>query len=158
YQLEREGFKVAKVHDGAAALSHVQRTLPDLILLDRMLPKLSGDELVVRLKRDPRTAEIPLIMLTAKDEEADELVGFALGADDYVRKPISMSLLLARITAVLRRREAAETVDAPLRSGEIAVDKSRHEVTVGGKFIALTATEFKLLTSLMAARGCVLDR
>lgn len=158
YQLEKEGFVCRRLHDGMTALTEIQKNPPDLILLDRMLPRLSGDELAVRLKRDRRTADIPVIMLTAKAEEADELVGFALGADDYVRKPISMNLLLARIAAVLRRREATETGGDTLRAGPIFVDKSRHEVTVDNQPVSLTATEFRILATLMGARGRVLDR
>src|SRR5262249_7306224 len=108
FQLQKEGYICRRQFDGNAALAEVQRDPPDLILLDRMLPKVSGDDVVQRLRRDPRTAGIPVIMLTAKVEETDELIGFAMGADDYVRKPFSMKLLLARITAVLRRKEALE--------------------------------------------------
>jgi two-component system phosphate regulon response regulator PhoB len=140
------------------ALAEVQRHAPDLVILDRMLPRMSGDDVARRLRRDPRTAGIPIIMLTAKAEETDALVGFALGADDYVSKPFSMKLLLARITAVLRRREAAQEQAEVLESGSIVVDRARHEVTVAGRRIPLTTTEFRVLAALMAARGRVLDR
>lgn len=158
YHLEREGYACRQAPDGALALAEVRRQVPDLIVLDRMLPKASGDEVVVRLKRDPQTASIPVIMLTAKAEETDELVGFALGADDYVTKPFSPKLLLARIAAVLRRREAATGEAEVLSAGPITLDRSRHEVTVSGSPVALTATEFRVLAALMAARGRVLDR
>lgn len=158
YHLEKEGYACRKFNDGGAVLSEVRRSAPDLILLDRMLPRTPGDEVAVRLKRDPRTAHIPIIMLTAKAEETDQLVGFALGADDYISKPFSMKLLLARIAAVLRRREAAEQDGETLSSGPIVLDRSRHEVTVEGTAVQLTATEFRVLAALMQARGRVLDR
>ncbi|MBU0638349.1 MAG: response regulator [Planctomycetes bacterium] len=158
YHLEREGYTCRRARDGNAALAEVQRHLPDLILLDRMLPALSGDEVATRLKRDPRTAAIPVIMLTAKAEETDELVGFALGADDYVRKPFSTKLLLARIAAVLRREQVAQAEHQVLSDGEVVLDRTRHEVTVGGSPVALTTTEFRILAALMAAAGRVLSR
>jgi len=158
YHLEREGYRCRRARDGEAALAEVRRSLPDLIVLDRMLPKLSGDEVATRLKRDPRSANIPIIMLTAKAEETDELVGFALGADDYVRKPFSMKLLLARITAMLRRDRAAAQIREVLSIGPVVLDRGRHEVTVQGRPVVLTATEFRILATLMAADGRVLNR
>lgn len=158
YHLEKEGYTCRRLHDGHSALAEVRRSTPDLILLDRMLPGVSGDEVVQRLKRDPRTAAIPIVMLTAKAEETDELIGFALGADDYVSKPFSMKLLLARIAAVLRRRDTVAEEGEVLTAGPIVLDRGRHEVTVEGAPIALTATEFRVLAALMAARGRVLDR
>jgi len=157
YHLEREGYACRRARDGEAALAEVQRTRPDLIVLDRMLPKLSGDEVATRLKRDARTADIPILMLTAKAEDADELVGFALGADDYVRKPFSMKLLLARIAALLRRDRAAREAEV-LTAGPLVLDRGRHEVTVAGRPVVLTATEFRILAVLMSAGGRVLDR
>lgn len=158
YHLEREGYRCRRARDGEAALAEVRRSRPDLIVLDRMLPKLSGDEVSTRLKRDPRSANIPIIMLTAKAEDADELVGFALGADDYVRKPFSMKLLLARITAMLRRDRAAAQIREVLSIGPMVLDRGRHEVTVQGRPVVLTATEFRILATLMAADGRVLNR
>lgn len=158
YHLEREGYRCRRARDGEAALAEVRRSLPDLIVLDRMLPKLSGDEVATRLRRDPRSANIPIIMLTAKAEDTDELVGFALGADDYVRKPFSMKLLLARITAMLRRDRAAGQMREVLSSGPVVLDRGRHEVTVQGRPVVLTATEFRILATLMAADGRVLNR
>jgi two-component system phosphate regulon response regulator PhoB len=158
YHLEREGYKCRRVHDGETALAEVRRARPDLIVLDRMLPKLSGDEVAVRLRRDPHTADIPIIMLTAKAEDADELVGFALGADDYVRKPFSVRLLLARIAARLRPDRVAHPKSEVLSAGPIVLDRGRHEVAVGGRSVPLTATEFRILAALMTAGGRVLDR
>lgn len=158
YHLEREGYRCRRAADGAAALSEVRRTPPDLVILDRMLPKLSGDEVATQLKRDPRTSGIPIIMLTAKAEDTDELIGFALGADDYVRKPFSIKLLLARIAAVMRRDQAGDQTRDLLHAGPVTLHRSRHEVEVQGRSVNLTATEFRILTALMAAGGRVLDR
>lgn len=158
FHLEKEGYRCRKQFDGNAALAEVQRDPPDLIILDRMLPKISGDDVANRLKRDPRTAGIPIVMLTAKVDETDELVGFALGADDYIRKPFSMKLLVARVSAVLRRKEASDQAGELLTIGPISIDRARHEVRVGDTPVQLTATEFRLLQALAAARGRVLDR
>jgi DNA-binding response OmpR family regulator len=158
YHLEREGYTCRRARDGDAALAEVRRARPDLIVLDRMLPKLSGDEVATRLRRDPHTADIPIIMLTAKAEDADELVGFALGADDYVRKPFSMKLLLARIAAALRRDRTAYPASEVLSAGPVVLDHGRHEVAVEGRSVTLTATEFRILAALMRAGGRVLDR
>jgi two-component system phosphate regulon response regulator PhoB len=158
YHLKREGFTCRLTADGTTALAEVQRSLPDLIVLDRMLPQISGDEVAKRLRSDPRTAHVPILMLTAKVEETDELIGFALGADDYVHKPFSIKLLLARIQALLRRHETRDEPREALSNGPITLDRSRHEVTVEGRPVALTATEFRLLWALMAARGRVLNR
>lgn len=158
YQLEKEGYVTRKQLDGQAAVADATRDPPDLIILDRMLPRLSGDEVAKRLKTDPRTAHVPIIMLTAKTEETDELVGFALGADDYIHKPVTMRLLLARIQAILRRKEDADQPAEVLIAGPITADRGRHQATVSGTPIGLTATEFRVLAALMSARGRVLDR
>jgi DNA-binding response OmpR family regulator len=158
YHLEREGYACRRVDDGERALAEAYRQPPDLIVLDRMLPNLSGDEVMQRLKRDSRTAGIPIIMLTAKAEDEDELVGFALGTDDYVRKPFSPKLLLARIQAVLRRQRAGAAQKDVLTVGPIVLDHGRHEVVVSNRALDLTATEFRILAALMAARGRVLTR
>ncbi|MCC6361268.1 MAG: response regulator [Phycisphaerales bacterium] len=156
--LEREGYSCRRQFDGASALAEVQRRPPDLILLDRMIPKVSGDEVARRLKREARTASIPIIMLTAKAEESDELIGFAIGADDYVRKPFTMKLLMARVAAILRRSDPAAVDTDVIASGPVVLDRSRHEVRVGEQSVSLTATEFRVLATLMLARGRVLDR
>jgi len=156
--IEREGYSCRCATSGDAALRLAGEHHPDLVIVDRMLPGLSGDEVVLRLKREPATAGLPVIMLTAKAEETDQLVGFALGADDYVTKPFSMKVLVARINAHLRRAEQAEADPDVLSGGPIRLFPSRHEVTVDGREVVLTATEFKLLRVLMAARGRVLDR
>jgi DNA-binding response OmpR family regulator len=167
YNLARNGYDAISAGDGVAALEIARRDLPDLIVLDLMMPGLDGTEVARRLKADPRTAAIPIIMLTAKGEETDVVVGLTIGADDYVTKPFSIKILLARMNTVLRRTESASTADAPgeggaggaiLRAGPLAIDTSRHEVTVEGQPVRLTLTEFKLLSALVAARGRVLTR
>jgi two-component system phosphate regulon response regulator PhoB len=125
-----------------------------------MLPGVSGDHILQQMKREPRIAGVPVLMLTAKAEESDELVGLTMGADDYVTKPFSMKLLLARVAALFRRSEAVEPTSEGdvLETGPIRVDVSRHEVRVDGVPVSLTATEFRLLRALIASGGRVLSR
>ena len=158
YNLEGEGYHCRRVGDGDSALAEVRRQPPDLIVLDRMLPGRSGDEVASQLRRDPHSAAVPIIMLTAKAEEADELVGFALGADDYITKPFSMKRLLARVAAMLRRSKIRGGEAEVLSAGPIALDESRHHVTVDGTPISLTVTEFRILKTLMRWSGRVLNR
>jgi DNA-binding response OmpR family regulator len=158
YHLEREGYQCRRADDGERALAEAYRQPPDLIILDRMLPNLAGDEVALRLKRDSRTATIPIVMLTAKAEDEDELVGFALGADDYIRKPFSVKLVLARVTAVLRRQRGSANKREVVAAGPVVLDHGRHEVLAEGRPLDLTATEFKILAALMGARGRVLTR
>jgi DNA-binding response OmpR family regulator len=136
--------------------------VPDLIVLDLMLPGVDGTEVARRLKSDPRTAGVPVVMLTAKGEETDVVVGLTIGADDYITKPFSMKILLARIAAVLRRADAAASgVGAAgelLRAGPLTIDSAKHEASVDGEVLRLTLTEFKLLKGLVEARGRVLSR
>ncbi len=163
YNLQRNGYDVLTAGTGDAALDVAARDRPNLVLLDLMLPGLSGTEVARRLRADARTAGIPIIMLTAKSEETDVVVGLTLGADDYVTKPFSMKILLARLAGVLRRAEAAgpsaAADDGPvLRAGPLAIDPAKHEVSVDGEPVKLTLTEFKLLAALVTARGRVLTR
>jgi two-component system alkaline phosphatase synthesis response regulator PhoP len=163
YNLRRNGYDVLTANGGDAAVDIATRERPSLVLLDLMLPGLSGTEVARRLKADARTAGIPLIMLTAKSEETDVVVGLTLGADDYVTKPFSMKILLARLAGVLRRAEsgapaAADAATAVLRAGPLSIDAGKHEVSVDGEPVRLTLTEFKLLAALVAARGRVLTR
>ncbi|MBN1345097.1 MAG: response regulator transcription factor [Phycisphaerae bacterium] len=158
YHLEREGYVCRVAEDGERAVAEAYRQPPDLIILDRMLPKLSGDEVATRLKRDSRTTSVPILMLTAKAEDEDELVGFALGADDYVRKPFSVKLLLPRVAAILRRQQSGGSQDEIVTGGPITLDHARHEVSADGRRLDLTATEFRILAALMSARGRVLSR
>jgi DNA-binding response OmpR family regulator len=160
YNLRRNGYEVLAAFDGREAVEIAQRETPDLILLDLMLPGMDGTEVARRLKADSRTATIPLIMLTAKGEETDVVVGLTLGADDYVTKPFSMKILLARLNTVLRRSEqvASAGESAMLKAGPLTIDAAKHEVLVDGEPVKLTLTEFKLLAALVGARGRVLTR
>lgn len=158
YHLEREGYRCRLVSDGEAGLHETYRSPPDLLILDRMLPRLSGDEVAKRVRSDPRTANVPILMITAKAEDEDELVGFALGADDYVRKPFSVKLLLARVAAILRRRDERGQAGEVYAAGPVVIDRGRHELTVGGRPVELTATEFRILDALIRASGRVLTR
>ncbi len=157
YNLQKEGYSCRCTTDGASAISEARRLPPDLVILDRMLPKKSGDEVAVALQREPQTSRVPIIMLTAKAEESDQLVGFALGAADYVTKPFSIKLLMARVAAAFKRSETASPVEQ-ISAGPIQLDESRYEVKVHGAPIALTTTEFRILKTLMSAGGRVLDR
>jgi DNA-binding response OmpR family regulator len=161
YNLGRNGYEGLVAYNGSEGLEIAQRERPDLVVLDLMLPGIDGTEVARRLKGDPRTSDIPIVMLTAKGEETDVVVGLSLGADDYVTKPFSMKVLLARIGTVLRRVDQAgeqPTDSAVLKAGPLTIDTSRHEVVVNGESIKLTLTEFKLLAALVGARGRVLTR
>lgn len=156
--LQRNGYEVLHAHDGRMGLEIARKHLPDLVMLDLMMPGLTGQEVATRLKGDPQTASIPVIMLTARGEETDIIVGLSLGADDYVTKPFSMKVLLARVATVLRRKSAADQPQNVVNTGAMVIDQSRHEITIEGKPLSLTPTEFKLLTALANARGRVLSR
>ncbi len=155
--LTREGFRCRTAKNGPEALREARAATPDLVILDLMLPDLDGLEVCRRLRSDTTTATIPIIMLTAKADEVDRVVGLEMGADDYVVKPFSPKELIARIRAVLRRaRPAADP--RVLRAGPITVDPMRHQVHVGGTAVALTPKEFDLLQALVEAAGRVLSR
>jgi DNA-binding response OmpR family regulator len=156
--LQRNGYEALTAHDGPAGLEKARREKPDMVILDVMMPGMSGRDVTMALKSDAETAGMPILMLTAKTEETDIIVGLSMGADDYVTKPFSMKVLMARVAAVLRRKASTEPAQALLVAGTIVVDQSKHEVTVGGRPINLTPTEFKLLTAIMGARGRVLSR
>lgn len=158
-RLKREHYDVEVAADGLEGLGRISSAPPDLVLLDLMLPKMSGTEVAAELRKDPRTARVPIIMLTAKGEESDIVVGLHIGADDYVTKPFSMSVLVARIAAVLRRAEMADGQECDnLTAGPICVDTHRHRVQVDGEQIVLTLTEFRILAAIIAGRGRVLTR
>jgi two-component system alkaline phosphatase synthesis response regulator PhoP len=159
YNLQRNGYKVTTATTGHAAIEIAARDLPDLIVLDLMLPGMSGTDVARKLKSDPATSAIPIVMLTAKSEETDVVVGLTMGADDYVTKPFSMKILLARLNTVLRRNEPSPVVETgTLRAGPLSIDASKHEVSIDGQPVKLTLTEFKLLSALVSARGRVLTR
>jgi len=143
--LAKEGYSVVTAADGEAALSAAEREQPDLILLDLMLPKKNGYEVCREIRAK---SNIPIIMLTARDEEPDKIVGLELGADDYITKPFSPREVVARVRAVLRRTEAEATESPVIRAGGLEIDPLRHEVKRGDEFIELTPTEFKLLETL----------
>lgn len=155
--LTREGFRCRTAAGGAQALAEVRARRPDLVILDLLLPELDGLEVCRRLRADAATAALPIIMLTARADEVDRVVGLEVGADDYVVKPFSPRELVARARAVLRRARGAEG-ERPLRVGAIALDPARHAVTVDGAAVALTPREFDLLHALMEAGGRVLSR
>jgi two-component system phosphate regulon response regulator PhoB len=158
-RLRKEGYQADIAYDGAQGLERIRSAPPDLVLLDLMLPEMSGTEVAAAVRGDPRTAGVPIIMLTARSEESDIVVGLKFGADDYVTKPFSMSVLLARIDAVLRRTSVPrESAKGLVRVGSIEIDLQRHEVHAAGRPVALTLTEFRLLSALAAAKGIVLSR
>jgi two-component system phosphate regulon response regulator PhoB len=156
--LQRNGYEALTAFEGTAGLEAARRQKPDLVILDVMMPGMSGRDVTMALKGDPETAAMPILMLTAKTEETDIIVGLSMGADDYVTKPFSMKVLMARVAAVLRRKASMEPAQALLAAGPIVVDQGKHEVTVAGRPINLTPTEFKLLTAIVSARGRVLSR
>lgn len=157
--LKNAGFTVIQAVDGPEAINKTRTQLPALIVLDIMLPGMTGLEVCKVLKGDPATAKIPVIMLTAKAEEVDRIVGLELGADDYITKPFSPRELVLRVKSVLRRGTApAGEQNDLINLGVISVDRARHQVRVKGRLVDLTATEFKLLTLLIERRGRVQNR
>lgn len=158
FNLKQAGFEVITADDGAEALKKAREAVPDLILLDLMLPEMDGIEVCKALRRDVATAAIPVIMLTAKAAEIDRVLGLELGADDYVTKPFSPRELVLRVKNLLKRKTEPQGQPEQLTFGELNIDIPRHLVTVGGKRVDLTATEFKLLTTLATRRGRVQSR
>lgn len=149
YTLKKEGYRVSKAYDGLSGLRLAGEKVPSLVLLDLMLPGLDGLEVCRRLKKNPKTAAVPVIMLTAKGSETDKVVGLEVGADDYIVKPFSMKELVARTKTILRRYEQpAEKPAAVVRFRDLEIDTDRHEVRSGGKPVELTAKEFQLLLYL----------
>jgi len=157
--LEKEGFRVSTAVTGPDGLKAARTDRPDLLVLDLMLPDMDGLEVCKRLRTEPQTATLPIIMLTAKAEESDTIIGLELGADDYVTKPFSPKALVARVKALLRRIERSKE-GAPVRSsyGALVLDRDRHEVAVNGRDVTLTAKEFGLLDYLLQHPGRVLTR
>ncbi|MFQ5708011.1 MAG: response regulator [bacterium] len=158
YHLEQADFHTLKVGSGDEALEVAQKTLPDLIILDLMLPGISGTEVCKILKQGQETCHIPIVMLTAKGEEIDRVVGFELGADDYVTKPFSPRELVLRVKAILKRLHAVASAQEIVKIGALTIDKPRHQVFLNGQAVALTATEFKLLLTLVERKGRVQTR
>lgn len=157
YHLEKAGFRCVEGMDGTSALRLIREHHPDLLILDLMLPGMDGLEICRQLRQDAATARMPILMLTAKAEEVDRVVGLEMGADDYVVKPFSPRELIARVRAILRRVQ--EPTDLSVRRiGDLEVDEARHAVTVQAIPIELTAKEFSLLCALIRANGRVLNR
>jgi len=158
--LEFEGFEIEAESTGRAGVETARARLPDLVLLDLMLPDVSGIEVCRRLKSETATRELPIVMVTAKGDEVDRVVGFELGADDYVVKPYSLRELLLRVDAVLRRRTPAQAGGSkgPLVFGKLRVDREAHRVWVDEEEITLTALELRLLSTLLERRGRVQSR
>lgn len=164
YNLSKEGYDVASAPDGEEALGRIRKEKFDLVILDLMLPGLQGMELCRIIRNDPMTASLPIIMLTAKTEELDKVLGLEMGADDYVTKPFGPRELLARVRAVMRR-SGARTEKAPrgekeavIKLGDLVIDLSAYTVTKGGTFLNLSSTEFRLLSHLVENRGKVFNR
>lgn len=157
YNLEKEGFTVRVAADGEQAVEALAEEQPDLVLLDWMLPHYSGIEICRRIRRDPATRALPVIMLTAKGEEADRIRGLDTGADDYVTKPFSPAELIARVRALLRRARPAVGADE-LTAGDIVMDLAAYRVRIGGAEVELGPTEFKLLRHFMEHPGRVYSR
>lgn len=157
YNLEAAGFRVLTAARGDTGLETARKQKPDLIVLDLMLPEIDGLEICKILKRNDPTANIPILMLTAKSQETDKIVGLELGADDYVTKPFSPKELVARVKAILRRgrEQAAEKI---LKAGTLEIDTARHVVTLKGKSVELTSKEYDLLKALLESKGRVLTR
>jgi len=158
FHLVREGFAVEVAATGREGLQAIRRWSPSLVVLDLMLPDLSGTELCRRVRSDARLAALPIIMLTARSEEVDRVVGFELGADDYVTKPFSPRELTLRVQAVLRRAQATEEPERALQHGSLALDPERHRCSVEGEKVGLTAKEFRILHALMSRPGRVMSR
>jgi len=159
HYLEKEGFRPVTAMSGLEALKKVKEDKPDLVVLDLMLPEMDGLEVCKRLRSVPDTAMLPILMLTAKAEESDTIVGLELGADDYVTKPFSPKALVARVKALLRRVERVPSTGPDLyRYDTLTMDLARHEITIGTKEVPLTAKEFGLLEHLLRHRGRVLTR
>jgi two-component system phosphate regulon response regulator PhoB len=158
YNLRKEGFEVLAATDGQDGLRRAQTTLPDLVVLDLMLPVIEGLEVCRVLKSGVRTRDIPLLMLTARSEEVDEIVGFQMGADDYVTKPFKIKPLIQRIKALLRRKKTPAGEGDVVAAGGIEIDRAQHRATVSGEELSLTPTEFRLLWALVRQPGRAFSR
>ena len=158
FNLEKEGWQTIIALDGRTGFERVSAELPDMVILDLMLPEMSGTEVCKLLRKQESTASIPIIMVTAKGEEIDRVVGFEVGADDYLVKPFSSRELLLRIKAILRRSNPEVKAEKSLVLGSLTIDPARHRVSVGGEESVLTSTEYKLLFTLAERPGRVQSR
>lgn len=158
YNLKKEGFEVSSASDGEEALTKIKKGNFDFLILDLMLPGLQGLELCRILRNDPKTRNLPIIMLTAKDEEVDRILGLEIGADDYITKPFSPRELVARVKAVLRRTAEKPVEEEVIRLGHLSINKGTYSVLKNDKPLTLSSTEFKLLLYLAERRGKVFSR
>jgi len=160
YQLTREGFRVETAHSGDEALAALNRQIPDLVVLDRLLPGISGDDVLKSIRGEPAMQTVPVLMLTAKREREDRIEGLELGADDYLTKPFSPRELVLRVQAVLRRTRGPSVSSGGrvLRAGPLRMDLTAHEVTLGDEAVELTPTEFRLLQVFMEHEGRIQSR
>lgn len=158
YNLTRAGYAVITARDGGEGLTASRKHRLDLVILDVMMPGIDGWEVCKKLRADPGTASLPILMLTAKGEEGDRVLGLELGADDYMSKPFGIRELIARVKALLRRSDSTPAAGDVIKTGKITVDSGRHEVTAAGKLVTLTSTEFNLLRALALRTGRVLSR
>ncbi|MEM6329304.1 MAG: response regulator [Planctomycetota bacterium] len=158
YNLNQDGYETAVSNDGQDGLTQAKLRVPDLVVLDLMLPVIDGLEICRRLRADPVTRDTLVLMLTAKAEETDQVAGFSVGADDYVTKPFSVKVLLERVRALTRRKRGAANSDTVLVSQGILVDRERHRVTAGEEVLDLTPSEFGLLAALIRQPGRVFSR
>ena len=156
--LEQEGFRVQAAGDGAKTLDLIARQPPALLVLDLMLPQVDGWEVCRRVRSGKSVPDLPIVMLTARDDDVDKIVGLELGADDYVTKPFNPRELVARVKAILRRTRRAARAEAPLHVGDLTIDPARHEVTVAGRPVELRPKEFDLLLALAEHPRIVLSR
>ncbi len=159
YNLAKEGYKIEKADSGEKAIAAAKSVVPNLILLDIMLPNIDGLEVCRRLKADTKTRHIPIVMLSAKGEDADIVSGLELGAEDYITKPFSPRVLIARVRAILRRKKPSETdAESALQLYDMVINPSRHEVLINGEPIDLTASEFGILNFMARRPGWVFTR
>ena len=158
YHLKQSGFSVLKALDGPSGLEIAKKNRPSLVILDLMLPGMDGKDICRAIKSNPLTQSIPILMLTAKTEEMDRVIGFELGADDYVTKPFSPRELVLRVKAILRRKETPDEGEKSIQVGDLLIDIERHQVSIKKKPVPLTSTEFKLLVELIRRRGKVQTR
>jgi two-component system alkaline phosphatase synthesis response regulator PhoP len=156
--LEQEGFRVQSANDGAKALDMISREPPSLMVLDLMLPEVDGWEVCRRVRSGKTAPDLPIVMLTARDEDVDKIVGLELGADDYITKPFNPRELVARVKAILRRSHRSVARESVVHVGDVTIDPARHEVTIAGRSVDLRPKEFDLLLALAEHHGMVLSR
>ena len=156
--LKQEGFRVQSAHDGAKALEMIAQQPPALMVLDLMLPQVDGWEVCRRVRAGSAAPDLPIVMLTARDDDVDKIVGLELGADDYLTKPFNPRELVARVKAILRRAQRVTRATTPTHVGDVTIDPARHQVTIGGRAVELRRKEFDLLLALVEHRGLVLSR